>query len=542
MADTEKRSPTGADEQLAAMGYKAELPRALSMFSILGLSFAIMAVPFGESTTMSIGLTDGGPVTILWGWCFVSIVSLGIAASLAEICSAYPTSGGVYYWSAMLAPSPRYAVVASYITGWIGALGNLLVSTSISFGGAQLIISAIGLWNETFMPKPWHTVLMYYAVLLIALAVNLVPSRQLDKLNTVCIYWTGASVLIILVTVLSMARNGRRSAGYVFGEFDASRAGWTPGWAFFVGLLQSAYTLTGYGMVASLCEEVQNPAREVPKAMVLSVVAAGITGIIYLIPILFVMPDVDAVLAVPTGQPIGTIYKLATGSAGGGFGLLFLILGILFFASVGSLTATSRNLYAFSRDGGVPLSRLWSRVNRRLDHPVNALLLVTVVEALLGLIYLGSSAAFNAFTGAGTLCLSASYGMPILVSLLTSRRLVERRASFRLGHAFGLAVNALTVVWIVFAIVLFCMPTAVPVTRTSMNYASVLFVGFGAIAAVYYALVARKSFNGPPVRRDEKGNFDLDLGVDTPHSPAASAEKVEHTEGTVAAVSSRDER
>ena len=515
MADTEKRAPSGADEQLAAMGYKAELPRALSMFSILGLSFAIMAVPFGESTTMSIGLTDGGPVTIFWGWIFVSIVSTGIAASLAEICSAYPTSGGVYYWSAMLAPSPKYAVVASYITGWIGALGNLLVSTSISFGGAQLIISAIGLWNEEFVPKPWHTVLMYYAVLLIALAVNLAPSRHLDRLNTACIYWTGASVLIILVTVLSMARGGRRDASYVFGEFDASRAGWAPGWAFFVGLLQSAYTLTGYGMVASLCEEVQNPAREVPKAMVLSVLAAGVTGIVYLIPILFVMPEVDDVLVVPTGQPIGYIYKQATGSAGGGFGLLFLILGILFFASVGSLTATSRNLYAFSRDGGVPLSRLWSRVDRRFDHPVNALLLVTLVEALLGLIYLGSSAAFNAFTGAGTLCLSASYGMPILVSLLTNRSLVESRATFRLGHMSGLIVNALTILWITFAIVLFCFPTAIPVTRNSMNYASVLFVGFGAIAGVYYGLVARKSFKGPPVRRDAAGNFDLSLGVDT---------------------------
>src|SRR3954470_24821461 len=88
-------------------------------------------------------------------------------------------------------------------------------------------------------------------------------------------------------------------------------------------------TLTGYGMVASMCEEVQNPEREVPKAMVLSVVAAGITGVIYLIPILFVLPEVPTLLAVANGQPIGLIFKTATGSAAGGFGLLFLILGIL---------------------------------------------------------------------------------------------------------------------------------------------------------------------------------------------------------------------
>lgn len=133
--------------------------------------------------------------------------------------------------------------------------------------------------------------------------------------------------------------------------------------------------------------------------MVLSVVAAGLTGIVYLIPILFVLPDVDALLAVSTGQPIGLLFKTATGSAGGGFGLLFLILGILFFAGVGSLTAASRCLYAFSRDGAVPGSRLWSKVNHRFDVPLNSLLFCCLVQGLLGLIYLGSAAAFNAFTG-----------------------------------------------------------------------------------------------------------------------------------------------
>ncbi|BFZ53701.1 hypothetical protein PYCC9005_000731 [Savitreella phatthalungensis] len=496
-----RRKATSADEKLAVMGYKAELPRTLSMFSILGLSFAIMAVPFGLSTTMTIGLTDGGPVTILYGWIFVSLISTGISASLGEICSAFPTSGGVYYWSAMLSPR-RYAALASYITGWIGLIGNLLVSTSISFSGGQLILSAIGLWNENFAPKPWHVVLTYFAVLIVALAANLFPSRMLDKLNTACVYWTGVSVAVILVTVLSKAENGRRSAKFVFSEYDTTRAGWAPGWTFFVGLLQAAYTLTGYGMVASLCEEVQNPEREVPRAMLLSVVAAGMTGIVYLIPILFVMPNVDDVLRVQTGQPIGYIYKLATGSSGGGFGLLFLILGILAFASIGSLTAVSRNLYAFSRDGGVPLHRYWSCVNTRLDQPLNALLLCTLIEALLGLIYLGSSAAFNSFTGAGTLCLSASYGAPILVSLATGRRLVNRHASFRLGHILGRIINGVTIAWIGLAVVLFCMPTALPVDKSSMNYASVLFVGFGTIAGLFYAVVARKTFTGPPTRLD----------------------------------------
>src|SRR4051794_11676911 len=103
--------------------------------------------------------------------------------------------------------------------------------------------------------------------------------------------WTAFAVLIILITLLAASQN-RNSADYVFAHYDASLSGYPAGWSFFVGLLQAAYTLTGYGMVASLCEEVQNPHKEVPKAMVLSVLMAGVTGVIYLIPILFVLPEV----------------------------------------------------------------------------------------------------------------------------------------------------------------------------------------------------------------------------------------------------------
>ena len=392
-----------ASARLTELGYESSLPRRLSFFSILGLSFAIMAVPYGLSTTMSYGLINGGPVTILYGWVFLTLISTSIAASLAEICSAFPTAGGVYYWSAILA-EPKYAKVVSYINGWLGLMGNVLVTVSICFGGGGLILSAIGLWNEEFAPSPWQVVLTFWAVLLIAVLVNIFLVKYLDLLNTFCVYWTGASVLIILITVLVMARTGRRDADFVFSGFDDSRAGWAaPGWSFFVGLLQSAYTLTGYGMVASMCEETSKPDTEVPRAMVQSVILAGITGLVFLIPILFVLPDVDLLLSVKTGQPIATIFKSATGSAGGGFGLLFLILGILFFAAVGSMTASSRTLFAFSRDKAVPGHNLWSRITHGV--PIWALLINCLIMALLGLIYLGSAAAFNAFVGAATICI-----------------------------------------------------------------------------------------------------------------------------------------
>ncbi|KIV86539.1 hypothetical protein PV11_02142 [Exophiala sideris] len=484
-----------ADAGLAKLGYKAELPRNLSMLSVMGLSMAIIATPFGLSATLSLALIDGQCITVLWGWIIVTLISIAIAASLAEICAVYPTSGGVYYWSAILA-TPEWAPMVSFVDGWLTLVGNWTCTLSINFSGAQMILSAITLWNDDYVPTPWQTILMFWFVMLLHALINIFLSKYLDFINKLAMYWIAGAVVIILIVTLSMA-DTKHSGAYVFGHYDASASGWPNGWAFFVGLLQAAYTLTGYGMVAAMCEEVQNPHLEVPRAIVLSVVGAGITGVVYLLPILFVLPPVELLLGVMNGQPIGLLFKTVTGSAGGGFGLLFLLLGVWMFAGTGALTASSRCTYAFARDGAIPGYHIWRKVNKRLDVPLYAIVLSAVVDALLGLIYLGSSAAFNSFTGVATICLGASYGLPILVSVVR-RRCMVKNSPYSLGR-FGYAINIIAVVWIMLATVLFCMPTALPVTPSSMNYASVVFTFFAAVSVVWYLVYARKYFTGPPI-------------------------------------------
>ncbi|KAG6011734.1 hypothetical protein E4U41_005446, partial [Claviceps citrina] len=197
-------SGDAADRALAHLGYTSELRRTLSMTSVLGLSFAIMAVPYGLSTTIYITLSNGQAVSILWGWVLVSLISVCIAASLAEICAVYPTAGGVYYWSAMLSPRP-WAAPVSFVDGWLTLVGNWTVTLSINFGGAQLVLGAVTLFDPAYAPGPWQTVLCFWALMLVCALVNALGSGYLDLVNKVCIYWTAASVLVILVTVLVMA-------------------------------------------------------------------------------------------------------------------------------------------------------------------------------------------------------------------------------------------------------------------------------------------------------------------------------------------------
>lgn len=413
---------------------------------------------------------------------------------------------------------PKWAPLASWTTGWLTLVGNWTVTTSICFSGAQLALSSVALWDEGWAPSALQTVLAFWAVMAVCAAVNFFMSRHLDVINAVCIYWTVATVVIILVALVACADH-TNSAKTVFTHYDPSASGWGPGWAFLIGLLQAAYTLTGYGMVASMCEEVQNPEREVPKGMILSVAAAGVTGIIFLLPVLFTLPldKIKYLLDAPGGMPMGLLFKLVTGSAAGGFALLLLLLGILFFAGVGALTAASRCTYAFARDGAIPGSGYWKVVNHKYETPAGGLALSTAVCCLLGLIYFGSTAAFNAFTGVATICLSASYGLPVFVSLL-ERRAALQHAPLKLGPALGYTVNIVTVLWIALATLLFCMPVSIPVTRETMNYASAVFMAFFVVSAAWYVAWGRKHFYGPPEiahalhPADKYGDDEQDLG------------------------------
>lgn len=144
------------------------------------------------------------------------------------------------------------------------------------------------------------------------------------------------------------------------------------------------------------------------------------------------------------------------------------------FCAISICCAASRATWSFARDKAIPLHKVWSKVNHPLgDVPLNAYLLSLVIQLLLGLIYLGSTAAFNAFVGVAVMCLGASYAMPIAISLANGRKdMID--APFSLGR-WGFAINSFAVLWTAFEIVLFSMPAVIPVTSVSMSKGSSCF-------------------------------------------------------------------
>lgn len=232
-------------------------------------------------------------------------------------------------------------------------------------------------------------------------------------------------------------------------------------------------------------------AVKIPKAIALSVPVGGIAGLFFIIPICVTLPPLEDILGAPSGQALPYIFNVVMGSPGGGLALIFLVLVVTIFCSISITVAASRCTWAFARDDAIPGAKFFARVSPRWGVPVNALVLVTIVQMLLGLINLGSTSAFTAFVSVGVQALALSYAIPIAISLIGGRTEV-RRAPWNLGGIVGPIVNVVALAWIAFELVLFSMPTALPVTEVSMNYASVVLVGFGLIACIWYFVHSRK--------------------------------------------------
>lgn len=174
-----------------------------------------------------------------------------------------------------------------------------------------------------------------------------------------------------------------------------------------VGLLHAAYATSSTGMIINMAEEVREPATQIPKAMLGTVFANTLCGLVFLIPLMFVAPDIAELIA--SAQPVPIIVKSAVGNAGGAFALMIPLIVLAIICGIGCTTACARCIWSFARDEAIPGYQWWSKVNRALDVPLNAMMLSMVVQILLGLIYFGSSAAFNAFSGVGVISLTLSY-------------------------------------------------------------------------------------------------------------------------------------
>lgn len=197
--------------------------------------------------------------------------------------------------------------------------------------------------------------------------------------------------------------------------------------------------------------------------------------------------------------PLLEIFYNATSSKTGAICLLIFPLICLLFATSSIMTTSSRMTFAFARDGGLPFSRVFAKVHRRLGLPLNALILTTVIVIIFGCIFLGSSAAFNAIASASVVALGVSYGMPIAINVLQGRRKLPADRPFKLPGPLGWFANLLGLAYVILTTVLFLFPPEIPTSAASMNYCVVAFAIVLVISTVQWFIDGSKNYHGPKI-------------------------------------------
>jgi amino acid permease (GABA permease) len=486
--------PLSADEQrLHELGYAQELRRRMSGFSNFAVSFTIISILSGCLTLYGFGMATGGPAVIVWGWPFVGVMTLFVGLAMAEVCSSYPTAGGLYYWAAKLAR--RNGPAWSWFTGWFNFLGQVAVTAGIDFGAAFFINAFLNLqWGVT--TAHWMTVLIFAAVLLVHGLLNQFGIRLVALLNDVSVWWHILGVLII-VGVLAFAPSHHLPAGTVFGHFVNDTGLHVPTiYIVAIGLLLAQYTFTGYDASAHMTEETHAADRSGPRGIVMSILVSLAAGWVLLIGLTFAIQHYEAERLSATAVPPAQIFIDAVGNTGGKL-LLLIVIGAQLFCGMSSVTANSRMIYAFSRDGALPASAFWHRVNRRTRTPTNAIWLAAVGALILGLPYLWNYTAYAAVTSIAVIGLYIAYVAPTLLRL----RLGEgfKRGPWHLGR-WSYLVGWTAVVWVAVITILFMLPQAGPITWVTFNYAVVAVLAVIGFAGIYWLVSARHWFTGPKVQ------------------------------------------
>jgi len=511
---TSGRQPDIDDDvrTLAALGYTQELERRIGGFSNYCISLSIICILAGGITSFPVGLCASGGASVGLGWPLMSLLALAFAGTMAQVASAFPTAGGLYHWGAILGGRGW-----GWATAWFNLAGIVTVLAAVNLATVQFCFGAFAPalgWSpaaagETLAAlvgtAPVHELLQGGSARTVPLVVQLgavalltltqaafnhvgirATTRITDASGWLILVIAAALTLslVMLAPALHPERliDVRNMTGIPAGE-PVWPATDSPGWAFALGLLLPAFTITGFDASAHAAEETVHAAAEVPKAIVRAVVVSAVAGWVMLAALVMAIPDVDAAAAQGGNAFFWTLAEVIPGPLR--LALLAGIAAAQFCCGLATVTSGSRMLYAFARDGGLP----WSPLLRRVS-PVHRTPNVAIwVFAGLAVVFT-ALVPYLTITAVCVILLYVSYLMPTLSGLRAYGRTWTRMGPWTLGPAY----RPLAAVCLAGGIALFVIGVQPP-----NDVALVIVPGFALVLAVWWFLHKRRHFPGPPL-------------------------------------------
>jgi amino acid transporter len=499
---------TSSDEQyLASLGYAQQLFREMGGFSNFAVSFSIISILTGAVLLYGYGLKFAGPIVQSVGWPIVSLFTLAVAASMAEIASAYPTAGGLYFWAFRLGGRGW-----AWTTAWLNMLGQVTITAGINIAAAIYLVGAIGVLRGTdAIVLSWpQQVAVMAAITLSQVIINVFRVRVTAFLSDLSVWWHIAGVAIITIS-LAFFGTHHNPLSFLFSfqssmrpeDFATMTIGdvavpsmlfpamkdfyFAPLMLFVLALLQPQWTYTGYDASAHIAEETKMARLNSAWGIFLSVAVSAVVGYVMLMVLTWCIPNGDVratafaqypVLHVVNENLPPLLAKL----------IAVIIGGAMWLCGLASITSMGRMWYAFARDDGMPMSRYLKRVSR--NHvPVIAILVTSALAVLLCLY----AAAFYVVTSISTIALYLAYVIPIFLNLRNRVRgrgihMTRDLAPWFLGR-LGSVINAIAIVWCAFIAIVFVLPPNELVLWTMLA----LSLGL----AVYWLAWSRRRFAGP---------------------------------------------
>ena len=358
-----------ADDECVDCGYEPELKRTLGSFQVFAISFAFISVAVGIFATYDDLLNTAGPVGI-WLFAVAAVGQTLVALVVAQFAARIALSGSAYQWASRLA-NPKIGWLFGWLTFWYLATGVVAMDNALA---SQAFMPLVG------MPQSEDTArLLTVAIMIVQAVLIIVSTRLLGLFTSVAVGLELAIVVVLVIALIAVVVfTGSGSFDNLTSRGVAADATnyYAIGGGLMAGMIVGLTTLVGFDSAANLAEEAKDPFRSVPRAIVASVVAAGVLGLLFLIALTVAIKDVPAVSA--EGSPVAAIIRSQLGPVAERILLLGIVFA-MFGAGMVVMTACSRQAFAMARDGRFPAHGLMRRVNPRTQTPVPATILILVV-------------------------------------------------------------------------------------------------------------------------------------------------------------------
>ncbi|KAK1038439.1 hypothetical protein LTR33_016102, partial [Friedmanniomyces endolithicus] len=505
LSEEEKKAPPafsaeGADvaegDLVNSSGHVQELDRSFGFWSVASVGILADNAWGSGGGSLVVSLYNGGGPGVMYGFIAAVFFYSTIAACLAELASAIPSSANVYHWASVTAG--RYGkVVSSMRDGgmrWAGKM-QALIGTGLTisrdrnclawvFGAAssslfagQTVIAMYSVFHPDYTPQRWHIFIAFLGTTWMALSLVLFGQRLLPKITTAM----GISLMLLFfITTMvcaimpSQTGAGYASSSFVWGDFQ-NLTGWeSTGFVFLMRVLNGAYTIGTPDGVCHLCEEIPNPKKNIPLGILAQMTTGSISTFFFYIAILYAVTDLTAVFDTTiVALPLAAIYQQATRSTAGTFGLLLLFYIDTILNLPGGYITAGRMLGTLARDDATPFSPWIKHVSPRWRNPFNAQLVCGITVTVLGAIYVGDATAFTAFVGSFTIFTTCSYCAAILPHILSKRRHVTP-GPFWMPPLVAYTLGGIACSYILVFNIIYMFPYVYPVDVATMNYACVM--------------------------------------------------------------------